>query len=285
MITNYLKLARFDKPIGFLLLLWPTLWALIIAGNGNFNIKYFIIFMAGVIIMRSAGCIINDIADRNIDNLVLRTKERPLAAKIISLPNAILFFGAFSTAALFLALQLNFWALKLSVMAFCIASLYPFCKRVTNFPQIVLGVAFSFSILIVFAEHNIMPLSAWILFFANVIWTISYDTYYALADYEDDKKIGIKSPAVFFAQNDSIDNAIIFICILQTVFLFLLSLLGILLKFSITYYIFIFCIAILFCYQYKLGKSNSRSNFFSAFLNNNMVGLLIFIAIFREILC
>lgn len=274
-IKSYLYLMRFHKPIGITLLLWPTLWGLWLANRGTPSSKLLIVFTLGVIVMRAAGCIINDIADRKIDPYVERTKMRPLAAGKISLTEAILLFVTLSFIALILALQLNYLSIKYAFFAMGITVLYPFLKRVTHLPQLGLGVAFSCGILLAFtASKNTIPNSAWVVFFSGIIWPIIYDTLYAMADKSDDIKIGVKSTAILFG--DSIN---IIIAILQIAFITLLVLVG--LDFALNKWFFLALILVTtsFIYQQILIHNSGTQLSLAAFNNNNWVGLFIFAGI------
>ena len=198
-IRDFVQLTRLDRPIGIYLLLWPTLWALWIAAEGVPSLKNLLIFVLGVVLMRSAGCVINDFADRNFDGHVARTKNRPLATGRISPKEALLFFAVLVLLSFGLVLCTNATTVWLSFGALGVAALYPFMKRYTYYPQAVLGAAFSWGMPMAFtAETGELPAAAWLLFVANVIWTVGYDTYYAMADREDDLKIGVKSTAILF---------------------------------------------------------------------------------------
>jgi len=275
-MKNYLYLMRFDKPIGIYLLLWPTLWALWLAGAGFPPISLFFTFLTGVIVMRSAGCVINDIADRHIDGLVERTKERPLAAKKISLKGALflLFFLLFF--ALLLLLSLNGLTIQLGILGALFTMVYPYLKRITHLPQVGLGVAFSWSIPMAFAAIvNTVPPKAWVLFSCAFLWPIIYDTQYAMTDRIDDLKVGVKSTAILFGHFD-----IMIMAILQMIFFGLLLLNGFLFQLKYPYFFSIFVAGLLFIYQQYLIKDRLRENCFKAFLNHQYVGLIIFLGIF-----
>ncbi len=202
-LRDYGLLMRLDKPIGVLLLLWPTLWALWIAGAGHPSLKHIVIFVLGVEIMRAAGCIINDFADRRIDPHVQRTRQRPLAAGRVSSAEALTLFVVLCLLAFALVLQLNPLAIVLSVPAVAVATFYPFSKRFTHLPQAVLGVAFGWGIPMAFAaETGTVPAVAWLLLVINIFWAMVYDTFYAMADRPDDLKIGVKSSAILFGRWD-----------------------------------------------------------------------------------
>ncbi len=274
-INPYLKLIRFDRPIGTLLLLWPTLWALWLAAGGVPSVKYLLVFAVGVFLMRSAGCVINDIADRKFDAQVSRTRMRPLAQKDIPVKNAIIFFIILMICALGLLFFLNALAIKLSLVAAFFAITYPFMKRYTYLPQIYLGIAFALSIPMAFAQiQNTVPIEAWLLFIANIFWTTAYDTMYAMVDRVDDEKIGVKSTAILFGDLD-----IVITHIIQALMVLTLVLLGMKLALSVAYYLGLAATFALFVYQNKLLMTRKEDNYFKAFLNNNWVGVCIFLGI------
>ncbi|MGQ8820408.1 4-hydroxybenzoate octaprenyltransferase [Bibersteinia trehalosi] len=277
---GYIQLMRLDKPIGTLLLLWPTLWALFSAQNGVPDIKILLIFLFGVLLMRSAGCVINDYADRHIDGSVKRTAQRPLATGKVTENEAKALFALLVTVSFFLVLHLNRYTIALSFIAVALAFVYPFMKRYTHLPQFVLGMAFGWSIPMAYgAIQEALPLECWLLFFANLAWTVAYDTQYAMVDRDDDLRIGVKSTAILFAQYD---NKII--ALLQFIALMLLVSFAYLKSFSSAYYLALALTASLFSYQCKLTKLREREACFKAFLNNNYVGIGIFIAILFGIL-
>lgn len=267
------RLMRADRPIGTYLLAWPTLWALLIAGNGQPSLRIVVIFMLGTWLMRSAGCVINDYADRHVDGAVARTRTRPLATGEVSSRDALGVFVALLVLALLLVLQLNMATIGLSVVAVAIAALYPFCKRFTQGPQLVLGVAFSMGMLMAFtALEQPLTATAWLLFAANISWTVGYDTAYALADREDDVKVGIKSTAILFGR-----HAELWIMAFQLLTLILLALalqplgMGLWLVFALA------MSAALFGYQqwllWRAKQSGDRALPLRAFLHNNYVGM------------
>jgi 4-hydroxybenzoate polyprenyltransferase len=269
-IFLYAKLMRLDKPIGFLLLLWPTLWALWLASAGNPPLDILLIFTAGVILMRTAGCIVNDYADRKLDAQVARTRTRPLATGKISLLEAGILFSAILLAAVLLVLQLNLLTLYLSFIGAGLAVVYPFLKRVTHLPQAGLGLAFSWGIPMAFAAiQNSVPPRAWVLFGVAAVWPLMYDTLYAITDREDDLKFGAKSTAILFARYERR-----IIALLQGIFLVGMSYVGKLFNLAPIFYFCLLLAAFLFLYQQWLMRSTA--NAFRAFLNNNWVGLLIF---------
>lgn len=277
---SYIQLMRLDKPIGSFLLLWPTLWALFLASNGMPDVKILFIFILGVVFMRSAGCVINDYADRHIDGKVKRTSQRPLATGAVSEKEAKILFVLLILFSFFLVLQLNLYAIVLSVAAAVLAFIYPFMKRYTHLPQLFLGAAFGWSIPMAYgATAASLPLSCWLLFLANLAWTIAYDTQYAMVDRDDDLRIGVKSTAILFAEYD---NKII--ALLQIATLAILVYLGVEQQLSNGYFIGLLPALACFIYQCRLTKRRTREECFKAFLNNNYVGMWIFIAILVGIL-
>lgn len=273
--SGFIQLMRLDKPIGSLLLLWPTLWALFAATQGIPSFELLCIFIAGVWIMRSAGCVINDYADRHIDGNVKRTAQRPLATGKISEKEAKILFIALLMMAFMLDLALNRYAFLLSFIAVLLAIIYPFMKRFTHLPQVILGMAFGWSIPMAYGatiEH--LPIECWLLFFANLAWTVAYDTQYAMVDRDDDLRIGVKSTAILFAQYD---NKII--ALLQTLTLILMTLFGVISHYTWAYFAILSLTSFLFIYQCHLTKERVRENCFKAFLNNNYVGFGFFVAI------
>ena len=268
----WLQLMRLDRPVGTLLLLWPTLWAVWIAGNGSPSVRTVIIFTLGVIVMRAAGCVINDFADRNIDGHVKRTEGRPLATGALSGKQALMLFCALAALAFVLVLFLNTFTILLSFGGLGLAVLYPFMKRYTHLPQVVLGAAFSWAIPMAFAaETDSLPAIAWLLYTANLLWTVAYDTEYAMVDRDDDLKIGVKSTAILFGEMDRL-----MIGALQGMALFALWLLGRQLGFGGFWLAGLGVAAGLFVYQHWLMRERSRDGCFQAFLNNQWVGLAVF---------
>ncbi len=274
-IPYYKQLMRTDKPIGTLLLLWPTYWALWLASDGIPSLLNFIVFSLGVFVMRSAGCVINDYADRNIDGSVKRTAQRPLAAGLVSSGEALSLFVLLIAIAFILVLLLSWQTILLSVGALILAFSYPFMKRYTNLPQVVLGAAFSWAIPMSFmAASGQVPLTAWLLFTANVIWTVAYDTMYAMVDRDDDLKIGVKSTAILFGRAD---RAII-LC-LNSCFIALLCYIGLSEQLDTPYWLSIVVASGFLAYQQVLIHSRERARCFKAFLNNHYVGLVIFVGL------
>jgi 4-hydroxybenzoate polyprenyltransferase len=279
-INEYALLMRLDKPIGTFLLLWPTLWALWLAGHGHPPQKIVIVFMLGVFLMRSAGCVINDIADRNLDPFVARTRQRPLAAKRVSVAEALMLFGVLCGSAFALVLLTNRLTVILSLIGAILAASYPIMKRFHYFPQVHLGVAFGWSIPMAFAATtNHVPPVAWLLFTANVIWAVVYDTMYAMVDRKDDLQMGVKSTAILF---DSQDKHIL--GYLQMLLLGLLALIGLLMKLGLAYYLGLFAAAWFALYQQYLIRNRQPVDCFKAFLNNNWFGLTVFCGILLDYL-
>lgn len=270
----YAQLMRFDRPIGSLLLLWPTLWALFLAEKAIPNGAILLIFILGVIFMRAAGCVINDYADRNFDGHVKRTSHRPLATGRVTPKEAKILFAVLILCSFVLVLFLNGYTIGLSVIAVLLAAIYPFLKRYTHLPQFFLGAAFGWSIPMAYgATIAQLPLECWLLFLANLTWTVAYDTQYAMVDRDDDLRIGVKSTAILFAQYD---NKII--ALLQIITLLFLIAIGRLSDLHSSYFIGLFVTTLFFVYQCKTTKSRLREDCFKAFMNNNYVGLSIFIS-------
>lgn len=272
-IQPYIALMRLNRPIGIYLLLWPTLIALWLASNGPPTLRLLIIFSCGVIIMRSCGCVINDYADRNFDAQVTRTKNRPLANNQITTSQALALFLILLIMAFILALQLDPRVIVLSTVAASLAVLYPFSKRFTNYPQIILGLAFAWSIPMVYMQiQKIVPLEAWLIFASTMCWVIAYDTIYAMADKADDLKVGIKSTAIAFGKFDKI---IIFM--LHCVSILGFAYIGYTRQFGFVYYFGLVCALIMAVYQQGLIRRRDPNQCFRAFLNNNYFGALIFL--------
>jgi 4-hydroxybenzoate polyprenyltransferase len=279
-IKPYLLLMRLDRPIGTLLLLWPTWWALWAASNGHPSVKNWAIFTAGVFLMRAAGCVINDIADRKFDGHVNRTQSRPLAQNMIPVKNAWYLFFALMFGAAVLLLLLNQLAIILALVAAFFAVTYPFMKRFTYLPQVYLGIAFSFSIPMAYAEiTGSVPKTAWLLFVTNILWTTAYDTIYAKVDRKDDLRIGIKSTAILFGDLDRVIIGIIQLLTVLALFLF-----GKQTAMTLPYYLAIIVVVWLFAYQQLLIHHRVEAKCFKAFLHNNWVGIVIFMGIFSHFL-
>ncbi len=276
---EYGRLARFDRPIGTWLLLWPALWALWVAGGGKPVQKVLIIFVLGVVIMRAAGCVINDFADRDIDPHVKRTRERPLAARRVSPMEALVLFVVLAAAALWLVTRLNVFTVKLAVIGAALTVSYPFVKRFFPLPQLYLGISFGgWSVPMAFAAQRAsLPRIAWVLYIAAVIWTAMYDTIYAMIDREDDITIGVKSSAILFADMDRF-----LIGAMQAMTLLALVLAGRDMRFGGWYYAGLVAAGILFLYQQWLIREREPAACLRAFLNNNYVGMVIFIGVLLQ---
>lgn len=271
----YSRLMRIDKPIGALLLLWPTYWALWIAAKGFPDWHILIVFTIGVFSMRAAGCVINDFADRKIDGSVERTKNRPLPSGAVTEKESKILFIVLVLLSFALVLTLNTMTIWLSVAGLALAWFYPFVKRFSNLPQLILGMAFGWSIPMGFAAvSESLPLVCWLLFLVNIVWSVVYDTQYAMVDRNDDIKIGVKSTAILFGRYDKI-----IIGILQLVMLALLVGIGILLNLKGIYYWSLLLVTALFIYQQKLIAERERAPCFQAFMNNNYVGFVLFVGI------
>jgi len=273
--VQYGLLMRVDKPIGSLLLLWPTLWALWLASENFPEPHLILIFCCGVFLMRSAGCVINDYADRNIDGNVERTKTRPLAVRKVTEKEALILFVVLALIAFGLVLLLNTLSVILSFVALTIATIYPFMKRVTYFPQVVLGMAFSMAIPMAFAAVNDeIPNAAWLLYITNLLWVLAYDTLYGMVDKKDDLKIGVKSTAIFFGEADLQITATI-----QAIFLFGMLLVGAQFKLNFYFYVSLLIAFGLIVWQIYHCRNREPKKCFQSFINNNWVGLVIFCGI------
>jgi len=278
-MNAYIRLMRLNKPIGTYLLLWPTYWALFLSAKGWPDIDLLIIFTLGVLVMRSAGCVINDYADRNIDQNIARTKDRPLITGEVSPKSALRLFVFLLIIAFGLVLLTNTLTIKLSLIALALATLYPFTKRWTHLPQVVLGVAFGMSVPMAFsAQTGSIPLSAGWIFLATIVWTLIYDTFYAMADRDEDIKIGVKSTAILFEKYDQI-----FITFLQILLIIIFVVIGNLFDLGSIYYFSLVIILIFMIYHQFLMKKRQKELFFKAFLNNNFIGMTAFIGIFLSV--
>lgn len=275
MLDPYIRLMRLDRPIGILLLMWPTLSALWIAAEGLPDLTVLFVFVLGVIIMRSAGCAINDFADRDIDGMVWRTRGRPLATGELKARDAVLVFVLMAIMAFWLVSLLNTLTILLSLVAVVLAAAYPFMKRYTYLPQLFLGMAFGWAIPMAFAaQTGTVPVIAWLLFLANIIWTTVYDTFYAMADREDDLLAGIKSTAVLFGDDDLKIQGI-----LQVAYLLVMLLIAQQLQLGWIFYLGLLVTVGLFIYQQYLSREREPKACLRAFLNNNYVGLAIFVSL------
>jgi len=271
-LDAYEKLMRLDKPIGILLLLWPALWALWFAAPRAQRLDILLIFIVGAVLMRSAGCVINDYADRNIDPHVERTKDRPLATGLVSPKEALVLAAVLLLLSFVLALFLNKFAILLSVITLAVAASYPFSKRFFPLPQAWLGIAFGMSILMAFAAYrNNLPPLAWLLFVANIFWAIAYDTEYAMVDREDDMKLGLKTSAILFGLYDV---AAVMLC--HGIFIVMMAGIGVWLKLGVAYFVGIALACGMIVAQYQLIRTRDREKCFAAFKLNNWVGMAIF---------
>lgn len=272
----YIQLMRLDKPIGIYLLLWPTLCALWIAADGHPSVSHVFIFVAGVVLMRSAGCVINDYADRHVDGHVKRTQHRPLAQKVISEKQALTLFIGLCISAFILVLFTNAFTVYLSFGGLLLAFMYPFMKRYTHLPQIVLGAAFAWAVPMAFAaEQNTLPDVVWLLYVATVTWTVVYDTQYAMVDRDDDLKIGVKSTAILFGDADNL-----IIGVLQVITLISWLMIANTIGASWPLYLAIATSGGLFSYHQMLTKNRDRDLCFKAFLHNHWVGAVLFAGLF-----
>ena len=271
----YARLIRFEKPIGFYLLLWPTLWALAVAAEGSPDGWILFVFVGGVFLMRSAGCAINDYVDRDIDLHVARTRERPLTSGQIEPREALAVFAVLGLIALLLVLTLNRLTILLAVAGVLLAASYPYMKRFHYLPQVHLGAAFGWGIPMAFAAlTGAVPKQAWLLYVATLVWTVAYDTMYSMVDREDDLKLGVKSTAILFGDYDRI-----MIAVFQLLFLLTLVLVGLDLEFSAAYYLGLGFAALLLGYEQFLITDRVPAHCFAAFLHNHWVGAAVFAGI------
>jgi 4-hydroxybenzoate polyprenyltransferase len=271
----FLELMRLNKPVGIYLLLWPTLWALWIAAKGIPDFSVLIIFTLGVVFMRSAGCVINDYADRNVDGHVSRTVGRPLVTGAVGSKQALILFFGLLIASFVLVLFTNTLTIKLSFAGAALAAIYPFMKRHTHLPQIFLGAAFSWAIPMAFAaQANELPKYVWLIYMANLSWTVAYDTMYAMVDRDDDIKIGIKSTAILFADADKV-----MIAILQGITIFCLFLLGSELSLNVFYYLGLMVAIGLMTYQQWLIRARDKAGCFAGFINSHWVGVAVWLGL------
>lgn len=271
----YIALTRLNRPIGIYLLLWPTWWALWLAAGGVPDWRLLVIFTLGVVVMRSAGCAINDYADRHVDGHVARTKNRPLAAGLIRPSEAVGVFVFLSLVGLVLVLQLNTTTILLSIVALILAATYPFGKRFHHLPQVQLGMAFGWAIPMAFAAHTgTVPLIGWLLFIANMFWTVAYDTLYAMADREDDLKVGVKSTAVLFGRFDLLIVSALYVATLAT-----LILIGVIQGFGLFPFIALLLAAISAVWIVYSARDRDPAYCVRAFLRNNVFGALVMIAL------
>ncbi|MGM0634365.1 MAG: 4-hydroxybenzoate octaprenyltransferase [Pseudomonadota bacterium] len=274
-LPDFIHLTRLDRPIGIFVLLWPTLGALWIAGEGRPALSLVVVFTLGTIVMRAAGCCINDFADSHVDGDVLRTEGRPIVTGRVSRNEALQCFLILTSIGAFLLLFTNRLTFLMAFGALALASVYPFMKRYTHLPQVVLGMAFSWAILMAFtAQTDALPPEAWLLYVANCLWTVAYDTQYAMVDREYDLKIGVKSTAILFGDADRA-----MIAVLQLMFLGALLLAGLQFQLGAFYYLGLIGGAGLLGYQQWLIRDRDVEGCFRAFLNNHWVGLVIFVGV------
>jgi 4-hydroxybenzoate polyprenyltransferase len=279
-LPHYIKLTRIDRPIGTYLLLWPTLSALCLAADGIPDIKNLLIFTLGVFLMRSAGCVINDFADRKFDGHVKRTVSRPLASGLVTEREALTLFALLVGVAFILVLLTNWVTIQMSGVAMLLAATYPFMKRHTYLPQVVLGAAFSWGIPMAYTALEVpLTTTTWLLFCANILWTVMYDTQYAMVDRDDDLKIGIRSTAILFGDADKV-----ILAVLQVLTLLAWALIGINSELGLGWWLGLAIAAGLFVYQQWIIRERDRDQCFKAFLNNHWVGLALFVGLILDIL-
>jgi 4-hydroxybenzoate polyprenyltransferase len=279
-LDAYERLMRLDKPIGILLLLWPTLWALWLSTTGSMRVDVLLIFIVGTVLMRSAGCVVNDLADRRFDPHVERTRNRPLAAGVVAPAEALALAAVLLLAAFALVLRLNRLTLYLSIFAVAITLIYPYLKRFFAFPQAGLGVAFSFGVPMAYAaQRNTLPLEAWVLMAAAFFWIIAYDTEYAMVDRDDDIKLGVNSSAITLGRHDV---AAVMSC--HAAFLVIMGAIGLWHRFGIPYYAGLLAAAGLAAYQYRLIRDRNREGCFRAFNNNNWMGAAVFTGLMFQLM-
>lgn len=274
-LRNYGKLMRVDKPIGIWLLLWPTLWALWLAGEGHPDQGLFVVFVLGVFFMRSAGCVLNDYVDRKIDPYVERTRSRPIASGAVAPTEALILFVALALIAVGLATMLNRPARLLAIVAAGLTIAYPFVKRIVSIPQFILGAAFGWAVPMAFAaQTGQTPQLAWLVFGAALIWAVVYDTFYAMVDRDDDRKIGVKSTALLFGEVD-----LFVIAGLQVLMLVTLVFVGLQAGLGLWFYLSVVGAAALMAYHQWLARDRQPAGCFAAFMHNHHIGLVIFVGI------
>lgn len=271
----YARLMRLNRPIGIFLVMWPALWSLWLAAEGSPDIKLLLIFVLGSALMRSAGCVINDFADRNLDGHVQRTHDRPLVTGEVTVLEALGLFACLVFLAFILVLFTNVLTVKLAFVALALAVCYPFAKRFTQLPQVVLGAAFAWSIPMAFAaQSGSVPTAAWLIFVGVLLWTVVYDTFYAMVDRDDDLRIGIKSTAVLFGEQDRMITG----C-LQGLVWFTFFLIGKRFDLGWPFYLSLIAVAGVFAYQQYLIRDRERAACFKAFTHNNWVGMIVWLGI------
>jgi 4-hydroxybenzoate polyprenyltransferase len=274
-IRLFIELTRLNKPVGIYLLLWPTLWALWIAAKGIPDLSLIVVFTLGVIFMRSAGCVINDYADRKVDGHVERTVNRPLVTGAVTSKQAMIVFFSLLTASFILLLFTNTLTIQLSFVGALLAAIYPYMKRHTHLPQVFLGAAFSWAIPMAFAaQADELPKYVWLIYMANLSWTVAYDTMYAMVDRDDDIKIGIKSTAILFADADKV-----MIAVMQGIAIFCLFLLGSELNLNAFYYSGLLVAVGLMVYQQWLIRARDRAGCFAGFINSHWVGMAVWLGL------
>ena len=277
-LQAYISLTRINRPVGVYLVLWPALWGLWLASSGVPNLWILLIFVFGAILMRSAGCVINDFADRNLDGQVARTCNRPLATGVLSSKEALVFFGVLCLIAFGLVLTLNSLTVWLSIGAVALAALYPFMKRHTHWPQAFLGAAFAWAIPMGFAAVlNDVPWQVWPVFAATLVWSLIYDTAYAVGDMQDDLKVGIKSTAILFAE-----HLVLWMALFQAVMLGLLIWVGQLFSLGSFFYLSLLVVGLWFIYDLKRLSKNQAGLAFKVFLQNHWIGLIVLVGIAFE---
>ncbi|NNK24917.1 MAG: 4-hydroxybenzoate octaprenyltransferase [Woeseiaceae bacterium] len=274
-LRNYGKLMRVDRPVGIWLLMWPTLWALWLAGEGHPDQGLFVIFLLGVFVMRSAGCVLNDFVDRRIDPYVERTRSRPLASGAVAPFEALILFVALGLVAIGLVIMLNKQAQLLAIVGAALTVAYPFVKRYVSIPQFILGAAFGWAVPMAFAaQTGATPELAWLVFGAALIWAVIYDTFYAMVDREDDMKLGVKSTAILFGEAD-----LFVIAGLQALMVAALALVGYRAELGFWYYASVMVAAALMAWHLWLARDREPADCFRAFLQNHYIGMIVFIGI------
>ncbi|MDY6828690.1 MAG: 4-hydroxybenzoate octaprenyltransferase [Pseudomonadota bacterium] len=272
------ELARINRPIGIYLLLWPALWALWLAADGHPSGAHILVFVVGTVLTRSAGCMVNDFADRDFDGFVRRTRDRPLVTGRVTAAQALIAAAVLAGLAGLLLLATNRLTQLLAIPAVALAVLYPFTKRVTHLPQLFLGAAFAWAVPMAFAaERGTLPPESWLVYCATLLWTVAYDTQYAMVDRDDDLVIGVKSIAILFGAAD-----LAMIAVLQGLMLFTLVLVGVRFELGVAYYAGLVAAATLFAHQHWIMRTREREACFLAFVHNRWVGMVVFLGIFAD---